>query len=133
MKTPAFTARLVFLSTLIALSGCQTIKMPKLDVVKSPEFREDAANIPKSYPRVIDAPIRPEDVRSGSQWDKDAKALQRLRERTGKADPEPALTQGEIEAQFEALKSKAQSYKFDDPDGGIDTEFPTVDVRPRQR
>lgn len=133
MKFDHLIKRVVFLSGLIAFSGCQTVKMPKIDVIKSPEFSEDAANIPTSYPRVIDAPIRPEDIRSDRQWDRDAKALQALRAKSVKTDSEPTLSQAEIESEFEALKAKVQAYKKDDPAGGVDSSFHKVDLKPRQR
>jgi len=53
--------------------------MPKIDIMKSPEFTEEAANIVKDYPAVADAPLEPTDVRSDKQWDKDARTLQALR------------------------------------------------------
>jgi len=43
--------------SLVGMGGCQTVTMPKIDILKSPEFVEDAANIQEDYPRVRDAPI----------------------------------------------------------------------------
>jgi len=111
------------------MAGCQTVKMPKIDIMKSPEFREDAANIAKDYPRVKDAPTVPDDIRSDAQWDKDARALQNLRETSIRGEIEPGLTEAEAEAKFEALKAKAQAYKKDDPATGPVQGFPDYEPR----
>lgn len=112
------------------LAGCQTVKMPKIDIMKSPEFSEDAANIAKDYPRAKDAPLAPTDIRSDKQWDKDARALQRLRNGSIRSKVESGLSEAEAEAEFEALKAKAQAYKKDDPASGPVEGFP--DYKPRR-
>lgn len=125
------TLRIAIVTSLCLLaSACQTVKMPKIDIMKSPEFSEDAANIAKDYPSVRDAPVEPTDIRSAAQWDKDARALQALRETATKIGIEPSLSEAEIEAQFDALKAKAQAYKLDDPAGGPVEGFP--DYKPRR-
>ena len=58
------------------LAACQTVKVPKFDLIKSPEFSEDAKNIATDYPSVKDAPFEPTDIRSDAQWDKDARAME---------------------------------------------------------
>lgn len=130
MKQVFTSTRIVLLAAALSISACQTVKMPNLDVIKSPEFSEDAANIERSYPRAVDAPVQPKDVRSGAQWDKDAKALQRLRNLSDKAEAEPALTEQEIEDRYNVLKEKAQAYKADDP--ATETDFPKIDTRRRR-
>ncbi|MEP4051632.1 MAG: hypothetical protein ABJN22_05250 [Litorimonas sp.] len=104
--------------------------MPKIDIMKSPEFSEDAANIAKDYPRVKDAPLAPTDIRSDSQWDRDARAMLKLRETSGVAEGAPGITEAEAEAEYEALKAKAQAYKKDDPATGPVEGFP--DYKPRR-
>ncbi len=116
--------------TSLLLTGCQTVKMPKIDIMKSPEFSEDAENIAKDYPRVKDAPLAPTDIRSDAQWDKDARALQKLGETSVRKDVEPGLTEAEAEEEFESLKAKAQAYKKDDPATGPVEGFP--DYKPRR-
>ncbi|WP_427450860.1 hypothetical protein [Litorimonas sp. WD9-15] len=130
MKQVFTSTRIVLLTAVLSISACQTVKMPNLDVIKSPEFSEDAANIERSYPRPVDAPVLPQDVRSGAQWDKDAIALQRLRDLSDKAEPEPVLSEKDIEDRYNALKDKAQAYKDDDP--ATETDFPEVDTRRRR-
>lgn len=112
------------------LCACQTVKIPKIDILKSPEFSEDAANISKDYPRVKDAPIAPIDIRSDEQWDQDARAMQALRENATPMDAEPGLSEAEADARFETLKAKVQAYKKDDPATGPVQGFP--DYQPRR-
>lgn len=132
MKTSSMTYRIVFLTGLLSLSACQTISMPKLDLVKSAEFSEDAANIPKSFPRAVDAPTAPDDVRSDGQWDLDAKALQNLRNGSPQVVSEPALTAQDTDRMFEALKDKAQAYKKDDPARETDANYPPANIKRRR-
>lgn len=103
--------------------------MPKIDLMKSPEFSEDAANINTEYPRVKDAPLAPEDIRSDAQWDKDARAMQALRNSSNLAPVEPSLTDVEAENRYEELKAKAQAYKLDDPATGPVQGFPDYEPR----
>lgn len=98
--------------------------------MKSPEFSEDAANISKEYPRVKDAPLAPTDIRSDNQWDRDARAMLKLREKNGTTGTMPGITEAEAEAEYEALKAKAQAYKKDDPATGPVEGFP--DYKPRR-
>lgn len=97
------------------LAGCSTVKLPKVDFLKSPEFKEDAENI-GGYPKVADAPVAPGDVRSDAAWDEAARKLMKVR-----ADfkvPEsgqPKRTDAEIEAEIKALEAKVKAYKLDDP------------------
>jgi len=102
------------LGACLTMSACQTVKMPKLDLMKSPEFSEDAANIEKDYPRVKDAPLAPTDIRSDVQWDRDARAMQALRKRPDLIENQPGLTETDAQAEYETLKAKAQAYKLDD-------------------
>lgn len=106
--------------------------MPNLDVLKSPEFSEEAANIPRSFPNTGDAPERPEDIRSDRQWDQDAKVLQKLRDEYEPTAIDPDMSAQNTDARFQDLKSKAQAYKKDDPEGGIDTDFPEFRIEPRR-
>lgn len=131
MTNYALTNRIgIWIVTTLLFAGCQTVKMPKIDIMKSPEFSEDAANIAKDYPRVKDAPLAPTDIRSDKQWDKDVRALQDLRDTSIRDQVEPGLSEAEAEAEFEALKAKAQAYKKDDPDTGPVEGFP--DYKPRR-
>ena len=113
----------------LSLCACQTVSMPKFDLVKSPEFSEDAANIKKDYPRIKDAPLAPTDIRSDAQWDKDVRDLQSLRDTSSPIEDQLGLSEGEAETRFETLKAKAQAYKKDDPDGGPVQGFPDYEPR----
>jgi hypothetical protein len=114
----------------LTLAACQTVTMPKIDLMKSSEFSEEAKNIETSYPRVKDAPLAPDDIRPAEQWDQDAIALQRLRDEKGQyslvSGPDPEQSK----AEFDALKAKVQAYKKDDPATGPIQGFPAY--KPRQ-
>jgi len=103
--------------------------MPKLDFVKSPEFSEDAANIATDFPDPEDAPLEPTDVRSDAQWDRDARAIQALRTRPSGVGLDASLTASQGEAEYRALKAKAQAYKKDDPASGPVEGFPKYKPR----
>lgn len=113
----------------LALAACQTVKMPKLDLVKSPEFSEDAANISKTYPRVEDAPLAPTDIRSDVQWDRDVRTLQKLRDSSSPVEAGPRLSDVDAEKRYQDLKAKAQAYKKDDPATGPVQGFPNYKPR----
>jgi len=97
----------------ILCSGCTTVKMPKLDFVKFPEFLEETRNI-EAYPKVSDAPQTPDDLRSAKEWDKAARDI------LAKID-DPYAAQGEVSgtpfspAEIQALKARVRAYKLDDP------------------
>lgn len=114
----------------LGLSACHTVSIPKIDIMKSPEFAEDAANVAKDYPRVKDLPVAPTDTRSDAQWDRDARAMQALRDAPSPYEVEPGLSAAETEARYEVLKAKAQAYKKDDPATGPVQGFP--DYKPRR-
>jgi len=97
------------------MTGCSTVKMPKIDFLKLPEFREDAVNI-KDYPRVADAPTAPTDVRSAKAWDDAAKDIIKIRDNSEvPLDTRDNKTDAEVLDNIEALREQAQAYKLDDP------------------
>lgn len=116
--TPARITAIALMSA--ALSGCITVSMPKIDIMKTPEFADDAANIGNAYPDLAEAPSRPADVRTDAAWDEDAERLLALRTSFPEASPEDQLTQAEIDAEFADRLSKVRAYKAGDPPGGID-------------
>jgi len=130
MKRMKFSGFAVSLAAVLTVSACQTVKMPKIDLMKSPEFSEDAENIEKTFPRVKDAPDAPTDIRSDVQWDRDARAMQALRDRQRSIDIAPPLTDSDARADYDALKAKAQAYKLDDPASGPVDIYP--DYQPRR-
>jgi len=103
------------LGAVAVLSGCSTVRIPNVDFLKLPEFREDANNI-KDYPKVSDAPLAPTDVRSAAQWDADAKAIiaKRDAERAAGEIADAPVVPLSPEEQA-ALKAKVRAYKLDDP------------------
>ena len=99
----------------LALTGCSTVKMPNIDFIKLPEFREDAVNI-KDFPSVADAPTAPTDVRSAKEWDKAAKAIIKVRDDFETPDPPTdKKSKAELEAEIQSLRNEVHAYKADDP------------------
>ena len=130
MNVSANTFRIsIIAGAFYLLAGCQTVKLPMIDIMKSPEFSEDAKNIAPDYPRPMDAPPAPNDIRSDDQWDRDARSLEKLRESSIRSELSTNLTKAESEAEFESLKSKAQAYKKDDPASGPVDGFPDYEPR----
>jgi len=128
---PVDITRIVFICALgFAMGACKTVRMPKIDLLKSPEFSEEAANIATNYPSVSDTPVEPTDIRSDTQWDDDARALQALRSQESRIEMQAGPSESVAKARYEALKAKAQSYKQDDPPGGPVQGFP--DYKPRR-
>ena len=135
MKNVFGNYRIVFLASLIAMAGCQTFEMPSLeslDLIKSPEFAEDAENIETSFPKAVDAPVAPEDVRSSSQWDDDAASLQKLQEASQNRNLGSPEEIDEPNANYEDLKAKAQAYKLDDPAVERDVDYPPSNLKRRR-
>ena len=119
----------------MAIAGCQTFEMPSLeslDLIKSPEFAEDAENIETSFPKAVDAPLAPEDVRSSRQWDDDAASLQKLQAESQNRNLGSPDEIGESNASYEDLKAKAQAYKLDDPAVESDTDYPPSNLKRRR-
>ena len=129
MKRMRFSGFAVAFAAALTLSACQTVKMPKIDIMKSPEFSEDAANIDKKFPRVKDAPAAPTDLRSDAQWDDDARAMQALRKSSISIEATAGVTEADAQAEYEALKAKAQAYKLDDPATGPVDILPDFEPR----
>ncbi len=116
----------------VALASCQTVSFPKInDIMKSPEFSEDAETIGNDYPDIMDAPSAPTDIRSDRQWDNDARSLQALRDNESGIPMESGPNEAEANRQYENLKAKAQAYKKDDPPSGPIPQ-PIPNYKPRR-
>jgi len=114
MKT--FPYLIAVIATSGALSGCSTVKVPDIDFLKLPEFREIVKNNQTNVPKVSEIPDDPANVRTDAGWDKDAAKLLALRD--GFTVPETSQdlrSEEEIDSEFARLKAKAQAYKLDDP------------------
>ena len=98
------------------LTACATPKMPSVDFLKLPEFREDYENI-KDYPKVTEAPAVPTDTRSDKAWDDAARAI--IEERDAFSVPESVEStesDAEINARIDQLIEQVEAYKLDDPE-----------------
>ena len=130
MKYPLTINRIATgLVAALTLSACGTVSMPSLDFIKAPEFHEDAANIDSSIPDVKDAPDAPTDVRSGAQWDTDARSMDALRNTSRPATLGQTFTEADDVARFRELEAKVHAYKNDDPSTGPVEGFPAYKPR----
>lgn len=98
--------------TVLTVGGCTTVKMPKLDFVKFPEFLEEARNF-DAYPKVSEAPQAPNDLKSAEEWDKAAREIMATRNASPQLVNRPEMTMTPEE--FQALKAQVRAYKLDDP------------------
>jgi len=108
--------RIASITTLaVLLSSCASMKLPEMDFIKFPEFKEEAENIP-DYPNVVDAAEKPTDLRSDEQWDKAAKTI--LEKRDGFTDPDldDPKSDAEIIQEMQDRVDEADAYKKDDPE-----------------
>jgi len=99
----------------LSLVGCSSVKLPKLDLLKLPEFKEESENI-GDYPNVVDAPGLPADVRSAGDWDRTAKDIIKARDSvTPPTEPDRAKTPDEITREIDRLTQQVNEYRADDP------------------
>ena len=99
----------------IMLSACQTVSLPKMDLIKLPEFRKEIENLAK-LPEVKDAPPEPTEVKSADDWDNRAKQVIAKGENFNPPqDYSDYKTEEQISTEIEELKSKVDAYKSDDP------------------
>lgn len=107
---------LALLCAALMTSACSTVKMPNIDFMRLPEFREAAAKLIEGFPDVGQAPTRPDDIRSAAEWDAAARDL--IQKRAALSVPKDGsrpMTDAEIDAQVERLKAQIRRYKLDDP------------------
>ena len=114
MKPFSFVFSIFIISS--GISGCTTVRVPDVDFLKLPEFREIVRNNQTNVPDVSEIPDTPANVRTDADWDKDAAKLIELREgfEVPDTDANP-LTGEQIDAELARLKAKVQEYKLDDP------------------
>lgn len=103
------------MATSFGLNACASVKLPKLDLLKLPEFKEESENI-GAYPNVQDAPSLPSDVRNAREWDKTANEILKARDNINTPTPiEPVQTPEQIQQDIETLKDRVNEYRVDDP------------------
>lgn len=100
------------LMAMLSMSGCTTVKIPKLDFVKFPEFLEEARNF-DAYPKVSEAPKPPNDLRSAEDWDQAAREIMETRGTSSQQLSRNVTAMSP--AEFQALKAQVRAYKLDDP------------------
>ncbi len=104
--------KLVGLVMCLTVNACTTVKMPKLDFVKFPEFLEETRNF-EAYPKVQEAPEAPNDLRSAEAWDAEARKILALKNASPVTNIDATGTMSSEE--YAALKARVQAYKRDDP------------------
>ncbi len=102
---------------LLGNSACASIKMPNMDFIKFPDFRKefkkDAENI-GDFPKVENAPQKPDDIRSDAEWDRAAKDIMNIGDDFTISDA-GGMSSAEIEKEMQRLGKKVEEYKLDDP------------------
>ena len=99
----------------VLLSSCSSMKLPDMDFIKFPEFKEEAENIP-DYPDVTDAAEKPTDLRTDEQWDKAAETIIEKRDDFANPDLDDPKTDAEIIREMQDFGNDADAYKEDDPE-----------------
>ena len=100
---------------LLSVNACASIKLPSLDLIKLPEFRQDAENL-GDYPNVEDAPALPKEVGSDKLWDNRAKKIIQARDQfNAPIEPDRPVTDDQINQEIDRLRASVNEYRKDDP------------------
>ena len=103
------------IAVLLSVSACASIKLPSLDLLKLPEFKEAAENL-DGYPSVEDAPALPEDVGSDKLWDNRANKIIEIRDGfNAPEEPDRPITEDDINREIDRLTDAVNEYRKDDP------------------
>ena len=100
---------------MLGLSACASIKLPKLDVLKLPEFKEESENI-GDFPDVEEVPNFPNEVKSSQAWDDQANEILSIRDNfITPAEAERPKTEDQIYQEIDRLTESVKEYRKDDP------------------
>ncbi|MEP6341923.1 MAG: hypothetical protein ABJ275_01295 [Maricaulaceae bacterium] len=100
---------------LLSINACASIKLPSLDLIKLPEFRQDAENL-GDYPNVEEAPALPKEVGSDSLWDSRADKIIKTRDLfNAPTEPDRPVTDDQINQEIDRLTASVNEYRKDDP------------------
>lgn len=111
-----FSCKIFGLLMICAMLGaCKTVNSVKIDLLKLPEFIEEATQI-KDFPRASDAPQLPENIPNLSVWDAHAQTLIDLRQALPPVPDQTLPASEDITLEFEIFKARVRAYKEDDPD-----------------
>ena len=109
--------KLVLMTALTAfsLSACASVKLPKLDLIKLPDFKAETENL-GDFPNLNDAPALPEDVKTARQWDRTAREIIKIRDGfRAPIEPNRPKTAAEIDREVDRLTDAVNEYRADDP------------------
>ena len=99
----------------ISLTACANVKIPKLDLMKLPDFRAESEKLGE-YPDVEDAPNLPEEVRSAREWDRTAEDIIKLRDGFDTpTESDRPKSASEIQREINRLTDSVNEYRADDP------------------
>ena len=108
---------LILMTALAAfsLSACANVKIPKLDLIKLPDFKAESEKLGE-FPELADAPDLPEEVRNARQWDKTARDIIKIRDNfRAPIEPDRPKTAKEINREVNRLTREVNEYRADDP------------------
>ena len=107
--------RMILLIAAFNLTACKTVKLPDFEKLKMSGWFDEIRNV-EGYPDISAAPAAPNDLRSLSAWDEDAKELVRLQDGFGAVISGESLGgTGDVVQDIEALRAKVHAYKADNP------------------
>ena len=112
-----FGCKNIALSAILAmtLSACASVKLPKIDLIKLPDFRKESENLGE-FPELADAPASPDEVRSDENWDQTVRAIISARDNfNAPVEPARAKTEAEIDSEIDRLTNAVNAYRADDP------------------
>lgn len=103
------------IAVVLCLNACASIKLPSLDLMRLPEFKEDTENL-GGYPKVEDAPALPKRVGSNRLWDDRAKQIIATRDGfKAPVEPDRPKTEDQIYQEIDRLTDSVNEYRKDDP------------------
>ena len=108
---------LIFITAITAfsLSACASVKIPKLDLIKLPDFKAESEKLGE-FPELANAPGLPEEVRSARQWDNTARNIIKIRDNfKAPIEPDRPKTTKEINREVNRLTREVNEYRADDP------------------
>lgn len=117
VKKHRFQGAIVGAFMALGLTACASVKIPKLDLMKLPDFRAESEKLGQ-YPAVEDAPGLPDEVRSDRDWDRVASDIIKIRDNfDSPVEPDRPKNEAEIDREINRLTDAVNEYRADDPPG----------------
>ncbi|GLQ19120.1 hypothetical protein ACFFUB_11945 [Algimonas porphyrae] len=106
---------ILLLSATAALSACASVDLPSLEFMGQSDFSDEIKALDPDYPSLDETPDLPAGVRSGAEWDQDAREMEALFDAFDAPEDGEAMTEDEFNAAFDAAQTEAKAYQRDDP------------------